>query len=168
MWLVEVLPDGVGGFAGDDGGEGFGGGVLDVAEGAEVGEEALAGLRADAGNVVQLGVAVAHGPALAVIADGEAMALVADDLDEMEDGRATVEDDGVVFLAVEVDDLFLLGDGGEGLRGQSEFFESFGGSMELAEAAVDEDERGECGGFLVGARLRGGVRLGFYDWLVRG
>ena len=37
-----MLPDGVGGFAGEDGGEGFGGGVLNVAEGAEVGEEALA------------------------------------------------------------------------------------------------------------------------------
>jgi hypothetical protein len=74
-----------------------------------------------------------------VVADGEAVALVADDLDEMEDGRAAVEDDGVVFLAVEVDDLFLLGDGGEGLGGEAELFESVGGGVELAEAAIDED-----------------------------
>ena len=44
-------PDGFGGFSWDYGGEGFGGGLLDVAEAAEVGEQALAGLRADAGDV---------------------------------------------------------------------------------------------------------------------
>jgi len=43
-------PDGFGGFAGDYGGEGFGGGLLDVAEAAEVGEEALPCLRAYAGD----------------------------------------------------------------------------------------------------------------------
>ena len=142
MWLVEVLPDGVGGFAGDDGGEGFGGGVLDVAEGAEVGEEALAGLRADAGNVVQLGVAVAHGPALAVIADGEAMALIANELDEMKDGRAAIEDDGLFLIAVEVNDFFPFRDRRERLRGEAEGFEGFGCGVKLAEAAVDEDQGG--------------------------
>jgi hypothetical protein len=136
---VEVAPDGVGGFAVDDCGEGFGGGGLDVAERAEVGEEALACLWADAGNVVELGVAVTHGAALAMIADSEAMALVADGLNEMEDGRAAVEDDGVVLLAVEVNDLLFFGDGGEGLRSEAELFEGFGGGVELAEAAVDED-----------------------------
>lgn len=49
--LMEVPPDGFGGFAGDYGGEGFGGGLPDVAEAAEVGDEALAGLRAYAGDV---------------------------------------------------------------------------------------------------------------------
>ncbi len=110
-----MIEDGVRGFAGDDGGEGFGGGLLDVAEAAEVGEQALAGLRADAGDIEQLRVAVAHGAALAMVADGEAVALVADDLDEMQDRRAAVEDDGFVFVAVEVDDFFLFGDGGERL-----------------------------------------------------
>ena len=43
-------PDGLRGFAGDYGGEGFGGGLLDVAEAAEVGEEALSCLRAYAGD----------------------------------------------------------------------------------------------------------------------
>jgi len=42
---VGVVVNGVGGFVGEDGGKGFGGGVLDVAEGAEVSEEALAGER---------------------------------------------------------------------------------------------------------------------------
>jgi hypothetical protein len=51
LGLVEVAPDGFGGFAGDYGGEGVGGGLLDVAEAAEVGEETLAGLAANAGDV---------------------------------------------------------------------------------------------------------------------
>ena len=51
-----------------------------------------------------------------MIADGEAVALVADELDEMEDGGAAVEDNGLVFVAVDVDDFFFLGDGGERLR----------------------------------------------------
>jgi hypothetical protein len=100
-------------------------------------------------------VAVAHGPALAVIADGEAVALVADELDEMQDRRAAVEDDGLVFIAVEIDDFFALGDGGQGLAGQAERLEGFGGGVELAEAAVDEDERGEGFGFLGGLARRG-------------
>jgi len=40
---MKMTPDGVGGFAGEDGGERFGGGVLDIEEGAEVSEETLAG-----------------------------------------------------------------------------------------------------------------------------
>ena len=54
LCFVEVAPDGFGGFAGDYGGEGFGGGLLDVAEAAEVGDEALAGLLAYAGDVEEL------------------------------------------------------------------------------------------------------------------
>jgi hypothetical protein len=49
--LVEMPPDGFGGFSWDDGGEGFGGGLLDVAEAAEMGEQSLAGLGAYAGDV---------------------------------------------------------------------------------------------------------------------
>ena len=103
--------------------------------------------RAYAGDVEEFGGAVAHGAALAVIADGEAVALVADELDEMQHGRAAVEDDGLVFVAVDVDDFFFLGDGGEGLRGEAEGFEGVGGGVELAEAAVDEDQGGHGGGF---------------------
>ncbi len=112
-----MLADFGGGGGAYDGGEGVGGGLLDAADGAEVLEEALAGAGADAGDGVELGVAVADLAAFAVVGDGEAVALVADLLDEMEDGGAAVEDDGVVFLAEDVDDLFAFGDGGEGLEG---------------------------------------------------
>ncbi len=109
---MEVLPDCLGSFAGDDGGERIGRGLLDVAQAAEVRKQALAGLRADAGNLQQLRVAVAHGAALAMVAHSEAMALVANELDEVQYGAVAVEDDGLVFAAMEIDDLFLFGDGG--------------------------------------------------------
>ena len=76
-----------------------------------------------------------------MVADGKAMAFVADELNQVEDRRAAVEDDGLVFVAVEIDDFFLLGDGGQGLRGEAERFQSFGRGVQLAEAAVDEDKR---------------------------
>ena len=137
--LVEVAPDGFGGFAGDYGGERIGGGLLHVAEAAEMREETLAGLAAYAGDVEEFGIAVAHGAALAVVADGEAMAFVADHLDQVQDGGMAVEDYGFVFVAVEVDDFFFFGDGGEGLAGDAQGFEGVGGGVELAKAAVDED-----------------------------
>ena len=48
---MEMPPDGFGGFARHDGSQRLGGGLLDVAEAAEVSEEALASLGADAGNI---------------------------------------------------------------------------------------------------------------------
>jgi hypothetical protein len=129
--------------------------LLHIAEAAEVGEQALACLRADAGDVQELRVAVAHLAALAMIADGEAMALVSDELNEMQDGRAAVEDDGVVFLAVEIDDFLALGDGGQRLAGEAERLESFGRGVELAQAAVNEDEAGKGVGFFGGLGLGG-------------
>lgn len=141
---MEVPPDGFGGFGRDDGGEGFSGGLLHIAQAAEVGKQALAGLRADAGNAQKLRVAVAHGATLAVITDGEAMAFVADQLDEMEHGAAAIEDDGLVFAAVDVDDFFLLCDGSQRLRRKTQRLDGFGSGVELAETAVDEDERGHC------------------------
>src|SRR5208283_2922886 len=78
-FLMEMLPDGLCGFTGDDGGEGFRAGLLHIAQ----------------------------RPALAMIADGKAMALVANELDKMQHRRAAIEDDGLVFAAIDVNNLFL-------------------------------------------------------------
>jgi hypothetical protein len=136
---VEVGVDLLGGFGGDDGGEALETGGGNAAQAAEVLEEALAGTGADAGDGEELGIAVAHFAAFAMVSDGEAVALVANALDQMQDGGAAIEDDGLVFLAVEVDDFFSLGDGGEWLGGDAEGFKGGGGGVELADAAVDED-----------------------------
>ena len=93
------------------------------------------------GMFKQLRIAVAHGAALAMVADGEAMAFVADELDEMQNGRAAVENDRLVFVSVEINDFFFLGDGSQGLRGEAERLQRVGRGVKLAEAAVDEDER---------------------------
>jgi hypothetical protein len=100
LGFVEMTPDGFGGFARDYGGQGLRGCLLHVAKASEVREQALAGLRANTGDVQKLGIAVAHGAALAVIADGEAVTLIADELDQMEHWGAAVEDDWLVFVAV--------------------------------------------------------------------
>jgi len=136
---VEVVVDLLGGFGGDYGGEGIEVGGGDAAQAAEVLEEALAGAGADTGDGEEFRIAVAHLAALAVIGDGEAVRLVANALDEMQDRGAAVEDDGLVLLAVEVDDFFSLRYRREGLGGEAEGFERGGGGVELADSAVDED-----------------------------
>ena len=78
-----------------------------------------------------------------MVRDGEAVGLVTDFLHEVEDRGAAVQDDGLVFLPVDVDDLFFFGDGGERLEGDPDLFKRGVGGVELAEAAVYEDERGE-------------------------
>ena len=88
--------------------------------------------------------------------DGEAVGFVADGLDDVEDGVVAVEADGFVLLAVDVDDLFAFGDGGDGLVGDAEGFEGFGGGVELAEAAVDEDDAGELGALFFEAGVAAG------------
>ena len=80
------------------------------------------------------------------------MGLIADLLDDVQDRGAAVKDNGVVLLAVDVDDLFPLGDGGERLGGEAELVERVRGGMELAEAAVDQDERGQGLASLFGLR----------------
>ena len=152
---MKMPPDGFGDFVRHDGGEGLGGGLLHLAQAAEVSEKALAGLRADTGNGKNLGLAVAHGAALAMIADGEAVALVADELHQMQHRRMAVEDDRLLFVAVEVDDLLLFCNRGQRLRGQAEGFKGLGGGVKLAQTAIDQDQRGEGLGFLRGFSLRG-------------
>ncbi len=61
------------------------GGCAEGADAAEVFEQALAGAGAYAGDGVELGGAVADLAALAVVGDGEAVALVADLLDQVQD-----------------------------------------------------------------------------------
>src|SRR5208283_4625535 len=73
---------------------------------------------------------------------GETVGFVADLLHEMQDRRMMVENNRIIFLAVDVNDFFSLGDGGERLVDDFEGFERLGGSVELSQAAVDQDETG--------------------------
>ena len=60
----------------------------------------------------------------------------------MQHRRMMVENDGIVFLSVDVNDLFALGDGGERLVDDFERFERLRRGVQLAEAAVDQDQTG--------------------------
>ena len=67
---------------------------------------------AHAGDFSQLGGSVPYLAALAVEGYGEAMGFVANHLDQMQNGRMMIENYGVVFLSVHIDDFFALGYGG--------------------------------------------------------
>src|SRR3984885_12564974 len=128
-------------------------------------DKAGAGARADAGDVEQLGLAVADFAALAMVGDGEAVRLVADALDEVKDGRAAVENNRIVLLPVEVDHFFSFRNRRERLRGEAELFERRGCRVELTEAAIDEDERGHLASFSAVSRAR--VTVGCFHQLRR-
>jgi len=76
----------------------------------------------------------------------------------VKDGRAAIENNGFVFVAVEVDDFFAFGNGGERLRREAERFECLSGGVELAEAAIDQNQRRQRLRFLRRAR-----KLAFAD-----
>src|SRR5271170_3574639 len=117
---VEEAVDGVGGLAWDDGSERADVGFFDAPDASEVLDEAGASERADSWDREQLRVSVAHLAALAVIGDGKAVRFVANSLHEMQHWGAAVENDRIVFLAIEVYDFFPLGNGGKRLGGDAE------------------------------------------------
>ena len=140
---VEVGEDFFGGFAGDDFGQGVKADALDVGDAAEFAEEFAGGGCADTRDIAQGGFGLAFAATEAVEGNGEAVGLVANLLDEVKHRIMAIKLDGFVFLAVEIEDLLLFGDAGEGLVDDSEGFEGFGGGVELADAAVDEDQAGQ-------------------------
>ena len=139
---VEVGENFFGGFAGDDFGEGVEAGALDVGDTAEFAEEFAGGGWADAGDFAEGGFGLPLGAAEAMEGDGKAVGFVANGLNQMENGRMAVELDGLVFLTVDVEDLFFFGDASERLVDDGQRFEGFGGGVKLTDAAVDEDQAG--------------------------
>src|SRR5277367_3083544 len=51
-----------------------------------------------------------------------------------------VENYGLIFLSVDIDNLFSFCDGGERLVDDLDGFEGLGGGVELAQSAVDQDQ----------------------------
>src|SRR5215472_3367671 len=85
-------------------------------------------------------VGLALATALPVESDGEAMRFVANLLDQMQYGGVALQNDGFVLLAENEEDLVFLGDAGHGLIDDLERLERLGSGVQLADAAVDEDE----------------------------
>src|ERR1700752_4804751 len=83
--------------------------------------------------------------------DGETMGLVANELDQMQHRRMVIEHDGISLLDVDVENLFALRNGCEGLVDDRKGFEGLGRSMELPQAAVDQYQAGHRFLFLLEA-----------------
>ena len=116
--------------------------ALDVGDTAKFAQEFLGEFGADAGDFGECGFGLALAAALAVESDGEAVGFVADLLDEMQDRRMMVEDNRFIFLAEDIEDLFFFGDARERLIDNLQRVERVGCGMELADAAVDQDQAG--------------------------
>ena len=71
---------------------------------------------------------------------GEAVSFVAHYLNQMQHRRKLVEHDRLVFLPVDVDPFFALGDRGQRLIGNSQRFQRLRGGVQLAQAAVDQNQ----------------------------
>src|SRR5688572_6624296 len=78
-------------------------------------EQFLLGPRTDTGDLRQLGTSLTLCPAGAMESYGETMAFVTNLLDQPQNGRSAVQDDGFVLAAGDVDDLLALGDAGKRL-----------------------------------------------------
>src|SRR5258708_21271940 len=70
----------------------------------------------------------------------ETMRFVTNHLHQMQDGRMMVENHGVIFLSVDVDYFFALSNRSERLINDLKRFECLSRSMELSEAAVDQNQ----------------------------
>src|SRR6187455_538417 len=122
---------------------------LDRLQGAEVAEQRAFAHRADAGDLLQAGLADVLLALLAVRADGEAMRLVAQPLHEIEHRVARLELDRLASrneegLAPGIA-LRPLGNADQRHAADAEFGERFTRSRELAEPAVDQHQIGPGG-----------------------
>src|SRR6185312_1582275 len=96
--------------------------------------------QADSRDVVEFVRAIAHLAAFAMEGDSEAMRLVTDHLDQMQHRIVMIEDNGIVLLSVDVDDLLAFGDRGKRLAGYLQAFQRLRRRVQLADAAIDENQ----------------------------
>jgi len=102
-------------------------------------EQAPSRALSDTGDFEEFRRAVAHLAPLAMEGYSEAVGLVANELDQVQDRRMMIERDRIFLLSVNVENLFAFGDGGQGLVDDLELFQRFGGGVELAQTSVDQD-----------------------------
>ena len=140
--------------AGNDAGDLFDAGGPQLRDAAEAPQQLLRRARANAGNIFKACLNRALRAALAVKTDGKSVSFVADLLDQMKDRRMAFQADGLILLPEDVDDFLLLGNAGDGLIDDFQLFQRRRGRMELAEAAVNENQAGERLFFLLEPPVR--------------
>src|ERR1700754_2972102 len=97
-------------------------GLLQRAHTSKVLQQALTRSWPDSRNLIELTHTVAHLAAFAMVTNREAMRFITNLLDHVQHGAAAIKHHGLIFLPVDVDNFFALGDGSQRLRGESKFF----------------------------------------------
>ena len=95
------------------------------------------------GYAVERRFCLARGAPLAVKSDSEAVRLVADLLDEVQNRRVMFENNRLVFLSEDVQNFFFLCDARERLIDDLQRIERLRGSVQLADAAVNQNQTWE-------------------------
>ena len=139
---MQGVEDALGLGAGDFGGDVVNAEFLEASDAAETAQEFLSRTVTNSGDFGKGSAEAGLGAALTVEGDREAMSFVANLLDQMQHRRMMVEDHGLIFTTENVENLFFLGDAGHRLIDDGEFVEGFGGGVELADAAVNQDQAG--------------------------
>src|SRR5581483_2226186 len=114
--------------------------LLHSLQAAEMFEEATSGTRANPANLQKFGRAVSNLASLAVKGHSEAVRLVADQLNQVQDWGVMIEDDWLILLTVHVDDLLPLGNGGQRLIDNLQRFERLSGRVQLPQASINQHE----------------------------
>ena len=125
----------------------FEGGGAEALDAAEFFEEGGFAAFADAGEFVEDALGNFFEAEFGVVGVGEAMGFVADALEEFEGAGVVIEAEGIDFAGAE-DFFVFLGEADDGDVGEAEFGEFRAGGVELAFAAIDEDEVGDVGPFV--------------------
>ena len=113
------------------------GGCFDAGEAAKASEKFLNVAGPDALDFSELRGEGARVAAVAMKGDGEAVGFVADGLNQLEHGRAAIEQNWFILVAKNLESLLAFGEGGQRLVEDPEGFQRGGGGVELAEAAVN-------------------------------
>src|SRR5215470_20207357 len=113
--LAEIVADGLRVMARHNRRKRGGIGLLHCLNVAEVLQQTPRSAGAGAGNLEQFGRAIANRAVLAVKGHSEAVGLIANQLDQVQDRRVMIEGNRIALLAVDVENFFALGNGGERL-----------------------------------------------------
>ena len=74
---------------------------------------------------------------------GEAVRLVANLLDQVQYGRVMIENHRLILAAEDIEDFLFFGDAGHGLIDDGQLLEGLRRRMQLADAAVDQNQAGQ-------------------------
>ena len=119
----------------------FRSGCLHLAQTPKVRQQPLPRTSAHARDLQQFRIPVAHLAPLAMIPNRKPMALVANQLHQMQHRRTPIEHHRFVFAAIHVNHFLALGNRSERLTGESQLFQRLKRRMKLPQPAIDQDQR---------------------------